>query len=73
LLELAKSVEQLHQLPGWENILPRIDTTIDRVGVEGEEVVDHTFKQVLLLILVWMVAYFVVRLAVHFLFAKKSN
>jgi hypothetical protein len=71
--ELVQSIEQLHQLPGWEHILPQIDTTIDRVGLEGEEVVDHTFKQLLMLILIWMVGYFIVRLALHFLLAKKGN
>jgi hypothetical protein len=73
LQELAQSIEQIHQLPGWEHIIPQIDTTIERVGLEGEEVVDHTFKQLLVLILVWMVGYFIVRLALHFLLAKKGN
>lgn len=71
--ELTASIEQLHQLPGWERIIPQIDTTIDRVGAEGEEIVDHTFKQILLLILIWMVAYFVVRLTLHYLLSKKGT
>ena len=44
-------------------LLPQLVDTVDRVGQEGEELIDHTFRQGVVLILIWFVVYVLARLA----------
>lgn len=50
---------------GWENFLPKLEKTIDRVGSEGNEIIDHTFLRGFLLLLTWLVFYLLAKLIIH--------
>ncbi|MGD2038527.1 MAG: hypothetical protein PVH28_11620 [Desulfobacterales bacterium] len=49
-----------------EKLLPQIENAISRAGDEGEDLIDHTFRQVALLILLWTGVYIVARLVVNY-------
>ena len=72
LNSLVAAMDQLLNSPGMEKILPKLDATIDRVGDDGEQLIDHTFRQGILLLLVWVVGYIIARLVVNF-FSKKFS
>jgi hypothetical protein len=61
---LISTFEALLNSPGWEILLPRLEDAIHRVGSEGEELIDHSFKQAALLILLFLVGYVVARIVV---------
>jgi len=67
---LVESTNQLVGTVGLEKLLPEIVKTIDQVGNEGEELIDHSFRQAVLLILIAMGAYIVARLIYNFLNQK---
>ena len=50
--------------------VPELVKAIDQVGNEGEEIIDHSFRQTVLLILIAMGAYIVARLIYNFLNQK---
>ena len=72
LNSLVVAMDQLLNSPGMEKLLPKLDATIDRVGDEGEQLIDHTFRQGILLLVVWVVGYIIARLVVNF-FSKKLS
>jgi hypothetical protein len=55
---------------GWGQLLPQIVNTLAKVESEGEKVINHTFRQAILLILIWLVGYVIARLILQRL-AKK--
>jgi hypothetical protein len=67
---LVESTNQLVGTVGLEKLLPELVKTIDQVGNEGEELIDHSFRQAVLLILIAMGAYIVARLIYNFLNQK---
>jgi len=50
--------------------LPELVKAIDQVGNEGEELIDHSFQQGILLILIAMGAYVIARLIYNYLNKK---
>ena len=48
----VKATNQLVDTVGLENLLPELISTIDRVESEGEELIDHSFRQAIFLILI---------------------
>ena len=73
LNSLLGEADRLLNSPGWENLLPQLEQTIDRVGAEGGEVVDHTFIRGVFLILIWVVGYFLAKLALQYLAKRRSE
>jgi hypothetical protein len=70
IAEVTKLVESTNQLVasvGLEELLPQLVEAIDRVEGEGEELIDHSFRQGVLIILVAMGAYVVGRLIYNYL------
>lgn len=67
---LVDKINGLVTSDGLERILSQIDKTIAKVEGEGEKVIDHTFRQAIFLILIWLVGYVLVRLILQRL-AKK--
>jgi len=61
---LISTFEALLNSPGWEILLPRLEDAVHRVGSEGEELIDHSFKQAALLILLFLVGYVLARIVV---------
>ena len=67
---LVETTNKLVGTVGLEELLPQLINAIDRVEGESEELVDHTFRQGILLILIAMGAYVVARLIYNFLNKK---
>ena len=67
LTRLAESTTRLVGTDGLEKLLPQLLKAIDDVERESEELVDHTVRQVILLIGIAMVAYIVARLIYSYL------
>jgi hypothetical protein len=67
---LVETTNQLIDTVGLEQLLPELVKAIDQVGNEGEELIDHSFRQAVLLILIAMGAYVVARLIYNFLNQK---
>ncbi len=67
---LVETTNRLVGTVGLEKLLPQLVNAIDQVKSEGEELVDHSFRQAVLLILIAMGAYVVARLTYNFLNKK---
>ena len=67
LTRLAESATRLVGTDGLEKLLPQLIKAIDNVERESEELVDHTVRQVILLIGIAMVAYIFARLIYSYL------
>jgi hypothetical protein len=67
LTRLAESTTRLVGTDGLEKLLPQLIKAIDDVERESEELVDHTVRQVILLIGIAMVAYIIARLVYSYL------
>jgi hypothetical protein len=55
-----------------ERLIPEIANAMDRAEREGEELVDHTMRQAIVLIAIWLVGYVIARLIIQF-FSKKMK
>jgi hypothetical protein len=67
---LVETTNQLVGTVGLEKLLPELVKAIDQAESEGEELIDHSFRQGILLILIAMGAYVVARLIYNFLNKK---
>ena len=67
---LVETTNQLVGTVGLEQLLPQLVKAIDQVENEGEELIDHSFRQALWLILIAMGAYIIARLIYNFLNQK---
>jgi hypothetical protein len=70
---LVETTNQLVGTVGLEKLLPELIKAIDQVGNEGEELIDHSFRQAVLLILIAMGAYVIARLIYNYLNKKLIN
>jgi len=53
-------------------LIPEIAKAMDRAESEGEELVDHTMRQAIVLIAIWLVGYVIARLLIQF-FSNKMK
>ena len=67
---LVETTNQLVGTVGLEKLLPELVKAIDQVGNEGEDLIDHSFRQGILLILIAMGAYVIARLIYNYLNKK---
>jgi len=67
---LVEATNQLIGKVGLEQLLPELVKAIDQVEKESEELIDHSFRQGVLLILIAMGAYIVGRLIYNYLNKK---
>jgi hypothetical protein len=67
---LVESTNKLVATAGLETLIPQLIHAIDRVEGEGEELIDHSFRRALILILISMVAYVIARLLYNYLNQK---
>jgi hypothetical protein len=67
---LVESTNRLVTSVGLEELLPQLISAIDRLEREGEELIDHSFRQAVMLILIAMGAYIIARLIYNFLNKK---
>jgi hypothetical protein len=62
LSTLVDKINILVNSDGVEQLLPQISKVIVTVGDKGEQIVDRTFRQAIILILIWLVGYVMSRL-----------
>jgi hypothetical protein len=55
-----------------ERLIPEIGKAMDRAESEGEELVDHTMRQAIVLIGIWLLGYVIARLIIQF-FSNKMK
>ena len=55
-----------------QRLIPEIAKAMDRAESEGEELVDHTMRQAIILIVIWLVGYVIARLLIQF-FSNKMK
>jgi hypothetical protein len=55
-----------------ERLIPEIANAMDHAESEGEELVDHTMRQVIILIVIWWIGYIIARVIVQVI-SKKSS
>jgi hypothetical protein len=55
-----------------ERLIPEIANAMDRAESEGEELVDHTMRQAIVLIVIWLVGYVIARLLIQY-FSNKMK
>ncbi len=67
---LVATTNQLAETVGLEKLLPELVKAIDQVGNEGEQIIDRSFRQGVLFILIAMGAYIIARLIYNFLNKK---
>ncbi len=67
---LVESTNKLVDTVGLAQLLPELVKAIDQVGNEGEELIDHSFRQAILLMLIAMGAYILARLIYSYLNKK---
>ena len=67
---LVEATNRLAGTVGLEELLPQLVKAIDQVGNEGEEIIDHSFRQGVLFILIAMGAYVIARLIYNYLNKK---
>ena len=67
---LVDSTNRLFGTVGLEALLPQLVKAIDQVGNESEEIIDHSFRQGVLFILIAMAAYVIARLIYNYLNQK---
>ncbi len=70
---LVETTNRLITAVGLEELLPQLIDAIDRVEGEGEELIDHSFRQGVLFILIAMGAYVIARLIYNYLNKKLIN
>ena len=64
---MLESTNRLVGTVGLEELLPQLIKAIDQVGNEGEEIIDHSFRQGVVFILIAMAAYVIARLVYNYL------
>ncbi len=67
LTKLLETTNRLLASGGLEKLFPQLDKSVDNVERESEELVDHTVRQAILLIVIAMVAYIIARLVYTYL------
>jgi hypothetical protein len=55
-----------------DRLIPEIANAMDRAESEGEELVDHTMRQAMVLIAIWLVGYVIARLLIQY-FSNKMK
>jgi hypothetical protein len=55
-----------------ERLIPEITKAMDRAESEGEELVDHTMRQAIVLIGIWLIGYIIARLLIQY-FSNKMK
>jgi hypothetical protein len=53
-----------------KRLIPEITKAMDRAESEGEELVDHTMRQAIILIVIWLIGYVIARLLIQYVSNK---
>ena len=67
---LAQTAVKLIETPNLEKLIPQLNAYFDRAEEESEQLVDHTFRRAIYLILIWMLVYIIGKLILRLLTNK---
>ena len=67
---LVETTVNLIQTPNLENLFPYLKSSFDLAEEEGEQLVDHAFRQAIYLIFIWMAVYIIGKLILRLLTEK---
>ena len=70
---LVNSTNQLVGTVSLDQLLPMIVEAIDQAEDEGRKIVDHSFNQAVLLIIIWMVGYTLARIIIHYVTKRRAQ
>ena len=73
LTTLVISINQLLTSSGLDQSLPKIDKTVNQVGDIGKEIINHSFRQGVLLLVIWMVVYIVAKVIINYIPKQRSQ
>lgn len=73
LTTLVNSTNQLVTSVGLEQLLPKIVEAIAQVEEEGLKIIDHSFRQAVLLIIIWMVAYILAKTIINYVTRQRAQ
>ena len=67
---LAQTAVKLIETLNLEKLIPQFNASFDRAEEESEQLVDHTFRRAIYLILIWMLVYIIGKLILRLLTNK---
>jgi len=73
LTKLAASLARLSDQVGSDKLIPHIVDALDRAESEGEELINHTMRQMILLIVIGLIGYIIARLLVQYFSTKMKT
>jgi hypothetical protein len=73
LTTLVISINQLLTSSGLDQSLPKIDKTVNQVGDIGKEIINHSFRQGVLLLVIWMVVYIAAKVIINYIPKQRSQ
>lgn len=66
LTKLATSLERISDNVSADQLIPKVLLALDRAENEGEELIDHTMRQLILLILIGLIGYIIAKLLIQY-------
>ena len=73
LTTLVISINQLLTSSGLDQSLPKIDKAVNQVGDIGKDIINHSFRQGVLLLVIWMVVYIVAKVIINYIPKQRSQ
>ena len=70
LTKLAASLERVSDKVGADMLIPQIVNALDRAESEGEELINHTTRQMIFLIVIGLIGYTIARLFIQYFSIK---
>jgi len=70
LTKLADSLERISSKVSADKLIPQVVNALDRAESEGEELIDHTIRQLILLIVIGLIGYVIAKLFIQYFSTK---
>lgn len=70
LTKLAALLDRISDKVGADQLIPHIVNALDRAESEGEELIDHTMRQMILLIAIGLIGYIIAKLLIQYFSTK---
>jgi len=73
LTKLAASLERISDKVGADKLIPQVVNALDRAESEGEELIDHIIRQLILLIVSGLIGYVIAKLFIQYFSTKMKT
>ena len=71
--KLVDSINQLLTSNGFDHSLPKIVNTVNQLRDVGKEIINHSFRRIVFLLVIWMVVYIVARVIANYIIKRRSQ